>query len=78
MDYSERIEKLKFYTPGDEAEELFLATCSLAYQMNGIGDPAKVEILVQWAEEMAKESKEWAESELEPEEIEYVSGHWGY
>jgi hypothetical protein len=71
----ERIESLKFYGTGDEAYELFQATCSLCYQMNGLGDPSQAETLCKWAEDMAIQSYEDAVQYDNLEDVE--DGYWG-
>lgn len=57
----ERLEELVFFNPGDEAGELFQATCNLCYLMAGFGEEEKVETLYSWAKEQAEFSKKWAE-----------------
>jgi hypothetical protein len=57
---SDRLRELKFYCPGDEAGELFRATCDLCYMMNAF-ESDKAELLFSWAEEQAEYSKKWAE-----------------
>jgi hypothetical protein len=77
-DLAQRIESLKFYAPGDEAEELFVATCSLCYQMYDSGDQEKAEILYEWAKEQANASKKWID-ENEPENSDdFIYGNFGY
>lgn len=75
MTYEERINALTYYAPGDEGEELFRLTCSLAYTAYGLnqGDD-RVEFLVAWAEEQAAESKEWAEEEGRDD---FIRVRWG-
>lgn len=51
----DRLEDLTFYGCGDEAVELFSATCHLAYKMSD--DLEKAEILFKWAKEQAEDSK---------------------
>ena len=77
--YAERIEKIKYYgSELSEGYELFKSICSLAYQMNGIGDPEKVPILVKWAEDYAEESLKYVE-EYEPDNLdEFIMGEWDY
>jgi len=55
--------KIEVLCPGDEAGELFQATCDLCYKMSGLGDPEKAELLYSWAVEQAEHSKKWAEEE---------------
>lgn len=75
MTNQERVESLKYYGTGDEGVELFQHTCALAYHMSGIGDhDKKIETLIEWAEEMANHSKEWA-NEDDLDDFEY--GVWG-
>lgn len=71
---SERINELKYYGTGDEGIELFRATCSLCYQMNGLGTKEQVETLYKWAKEHADASLAWADED--PEDFEY--GNWDY
>jgi hypothetical protein len=59
----ERLKELKFYHPGDESGEMFQTTCRLAYQMYGLGDPKKAELLYEWAKEQAQDSRNWCEQE---------------
>lgn len=68
----ERIESLIYFGIGDEAFELFQQTCSLCYSMHGLGVVGKAEILCSWAEEMAYESKSYAEPDAET-----GKGIWG-
>jgi hypothetical protein len=74
--FEKRITDLKFYGTGDEAYELFQATCSLCYKMSGIGDPKQTETLCQWAEQMAAESYEYALQE-EDGLTDFAQGYWG-
>jgi len=76
--YAEKFESLKFYAPGDEGEELFDATCSLAYQANGIDSEERVEYLYKWAKEQCDRSYEWVKKDA-PERIDdFKMGSWGY
>jgi hypothetical protein len=59
----ERIEACTYYGTGDKGYELFQATCDYCYQLTGLGQSDKAEIVCQWAEEMAKESAEGAKQE---------------
>jgi radical SAM superfamily enzyme len=77
-DLQEKIEALVFYCPNNESGELFRATCSFCYQMNGHGPVDKAEILYQWAKEMAEDSKKWVTEEGEIEDAETENGIWGY
>lgn len=74
--FEDRIKGLKFYGTGDEAYELFQATCSLCYKMSGIGDPKQTETLCRWAEQMAAESYEYALQE-EDGLNDFARGYWG-
>lgn len=78
-DLQKKITSLVFYQPGDEAGELFQATCSLCYQMHGLGYDEEAETLYQWAEKMATNSKEWVIEQGETLEDAYSeNGNWGY
>ena len=68
----ERIESLTFYGTGDEAYELFSATCLLCYNMFGLGSLGKAEILCAWAEEMAYESRAYDSNQND-----HAQGQWG-
>jgi len=72
----ERIEACVYYGTGDEGYELFQATCSYCYQLTGLGQSDKAEIVCQWAEEMAKESKDWAKAEGFLDDN--AKGYWGH
>lgn len=76
----ERIEALTFYGTGDEAYELFSATCSLAYKMYGLGLEGEAAILCMWAEEMAWASQDdWVGQGGKPSDTsgDVAKGHWG-
>lgn len=73
----ERIESLTYYGTGDEGYELFQSTCSLAYKLFGLGATGKAEVAVSWAEEMAYESRTWADQQGE-DEVDKAQGHWGH
>lgn len=66
------VENLHYYGTGDEGVELFRSTCSLAYQMYGIGETWQAVLLVSFACEQAEASKEYAD------DSDYEKGHWGY
>jgi hypothetical protein len=59
----DRLKELRFYHPDDEAGEMFVTTCRLAYQMFGFGENEKAEMLYEWAKDQAKGSREWCEQE---------------
>ena len=69
----ERIESLVYYGTGDEGYELFQQTCALCYSLFGLGANGKAEIACAWAEEMAHESRAWAEDY--PDDT--AKGYWG-
>lgn len=72
----QRIEACVYYGTGDEGYELFQETCSYCYSLTGLGQSDKAEIVCQWAEEMAKDSKDWAKSEGNLDDNE--KGVWGH
>jgi hypothetical protein len=59
LDLGKLVPALEFYGTGDEAYELFATSCSFCYQLFGLGDRDKAEIVYGWAKEMADCSKEW-------------------
>ncbi len=63
-DMLDRLKELKFWGPGDEAGELFQATCGLCHRMWGTGDYGKdkAELLFGWAKEQAHASQLDAEA----------------
>lgn len=72
-----RIKAITFYGTGDEGVELFDKACSFCYALYGLGWVKEAEVVYEWAESMAKGSKEdleenphWA-NDTQP-------GHWGY
>lgn len=72
----QRIEALTFYGTGDEAYELFQATCTLSYKLYGLNMADKAEVACQWAEEMAHDSAIWvANTSFGPSET--AKGYWG-
>lgn len=74
-----RVGDLVFYGTGDESYELFRATCSLLYQMNGLGETDKAEILFTWANEQAIFSRQWAlETYGSLDEIDFEHGIYSY
>lgn len=79
----ERIESLVYYGDADEGTELFQQTCALAYKLFGVGATGKAEIAAAWAEEMAYESRTWAEQhggadwQNQLVDAAKVKGHWG-
>lgn len=83
MTWKERVESLVFYGTGDEAYELFCATCGLLYMMVSYGEPEQREILYTWAKEQADESKVWALEEYGTmenvlQELDVENGRYGY
>lgn len=74
----ERVEALVYYGE-DEGAELFQQTCALAYNLNGLGMAGKAEVAAAWAEEMAHESRIWADQHGEDlAQCATVQGHWGH
>lgn len=77
----ERIEALTFYGTGDEAYELFQATCDLCYKMYGLGGTEEAKILCMWAEEQAWATEEdWVQQggDLNDKTGDVAKGYWGY
>lgn len=66
-----RIEALRFHGTGDEAYELFHATCRLCYLMHGAGMAAEAAALCAWAEmqAVATSAEEWPDD--------WANGNWG-
>jgi len=77
LSIEKRIEELKWYgSPENEGYELFQATCSLCYQMNGIGENEdRCETLYKWAKEFADQSKVWATEDGTLDEV--TNGYFG-
>ena len=77
-DLSKRVEALVFYGTCDESYELFCGTCSLLYQMNGLGDTERAEILFSWAKEQADFSKQGClDNYGSLDEVDSENGHYG-
>jgi hypothetical protein len=72
----ERIKSLTFYGTGDEAYELFSSACSFCYSLYGLGEEEKAKTVCKWAEEMAKQSYEFAVENGDEDDFE--KGRWGY
>jgi hypothetical protein len=78
-DLRQRIELLTYYGTGHEASELFQQTCSLCYQMDGLGLKEQAKILCGWAEDMAAASAaDWAkDGNSLDDKSDVLKGNWG-
>jgi len=72
-----RIESMIFYGCGDEAYELFQSACEFCYQLYGLGHGDEAETVCDWAQEMADNSKQFAEQFPEMKE-DTQRGVFGY